>query len=280
MRKWFTDLRRDLADPPPVVAVLRLGGVIASGAMLGRAGLNLAGLAGPIEAAFSLRRVKAVALAINSPGGSPVQSALIAGRLRQMADEKKLPLFAFAEDVAASGGYWLATAADEIFADPSSIVGSIGVISSGFGFTGLIDRIGVERRLHTSGERKSFLDPFRPEQPEDVARLKGLQAELHDNFKAQVLARRGAKLSADPAVLFSGEFWTGARAKELGLIDGLGDLRSVMRARFGDRVKLRRVGPPRSWLRRRLGLNSLAGGFAGALVGAAEERALWQRYGL
>jgi signal peptide peptidase SppA len=265
---------------PPVVAVLRLDGVISSGGMLGRQGLNLAALAGPIHQAFSLRRLAAVALAINSPGGSPVQSSLIAGRIRQMADEKKVPVLAFAEDVAASGGYWLATAADEIYADSASIVGSIGVISAGFGFTGLIDRIGVERRLHTSGDRKSFLDPFRPEQPEDVERLKQIQRELHDTFRQHVVSRRGNRLKADHATLFSGEFWTGPRAAELGLVDGIGQLRPVLRARFGERVRLRPVGARRSWLARRLGMESLAAEAAGAVLAAAEERALWSRYGL
>ena len=265
---------------PPVVAVLRLDGVISSGGMLGRQGLNLAALAGPIQQAFALKRLAAVALAINSPGGSPVQSSLIAGRIRQMADEKKVPVIAFAEDVAASGGYWLATAADEIYADAASIVGSIGVISAGFGFTGLIDRLGVERRLHTSGDRKSFLDPFRPEQPEDVERLKQIQRELHETFRQQVVARRGARLKADHATLFSGEFWTGPRAVELGLVDGIGQLRPVMRERFGEKVRLRPVGARRSWLARRLGMESLAAEAAGAVLAAAEERALWSRYGL
>ncbi len=277
MANWISKL---FSKSAPVVAVLRLDGVISSGGLLGRPGLNLASLAGPIEAAFALKKVKAVALAINSPGGSPVQSALITARIRQLSAEKKIPVFAFAEDVAASGGYWLSLAADEIYADPSSIVGSIGVISAGFGFTGLIDRIGVERRMHTSGERKSFLDPFRPEQPEDVARLLKLQAELHDNFKDEVRARRAGKLKAPEAELFSGEFWSGRQAKSLGLIDGLGDLRSVVRAKFGDKVRLRRVGAKQGWLRRRLGMQGLAGDAANALFSAAEERALWGRYGL
>jgi signal peptide peptidase SppA len=280
MPDWLDNLRQRVTERVPTVAVLRLDGVISSGGLLGRSGLNLASLAGPIQAAFSVRRVKAVALAINSPGGSPVQSSLIAGRIRQLADEKKIPVYAFAEDVAASGGYWLATAADEIYADPASIVGSIGVISSGFGFAGLIERIGVERRLYTSGERKSFLDPFRPEQAEDVARLKSLQSDLHETFRQQVISRRGTRLSPDFPTLFSGEFWTGLRAKELGLVDGLGDLRSVMRMKFGDKVRLRLVGGRRSWLRRRLGMEGLAAEAAGAVVATIEERAFWARYGL
>ena len=263
----------------PVVAVVRLAGVIGS---LGpwRGGLSLAGLAATLERAFALGGIKAVALAINSPGGSPVQSSLIAARIRALAREKKLPVFAFAEDVAASGGYWLATAGDEIYADESSIVGSIGVISAGFGFPDLLQRMGVERRVHTAGPRKAMLDPFRPESPEDVARLEALQHDIHASFKAHVRERRGARLKAEDETLFSGEFWTGRRALELGLIDGIGDLRSVMRARFGDKVILRAVGGQRSWLMRRMGLSALPEDWAHDLIGAVEERALWARYGL
>ncbi len=263
----------------PVVAVVRLAGVIGAPGPW-RGGLSLAALAPTLERAFALGGIKAVALAINSPGGSPVQSALIAGRVRALAAEKRLPVFAFAEDVAASGGYWLATAADEIFADPASIIGSIGVISSGFGFHELLQRLGVERRVHTAGSRKSMLDPFRPEAPEDVARLEALQRDIHDGFKGHVRERRGARLKADDDLLFSGEFWTGRRALELGLIDGLGDLRSVMRARYGDKVRLRLVGGQRGWLMRRLRLDASSRDWARDLIAAAEERALWARFGL
>ena len=270
-------------NPPPIVAVLRLSGVIAASALPLRSGtLNLAALAGSIERAFALKDAKAVALAINSPGGSPVQSALIQGRIRQLADEKKLPVIAFAEDVAASGGYWLALAADEIYADQNSIVGSIGVISSGFGFTDLIARLGIERRVHTQGERKTLLDPFRPERAEDVARLERLQKEMYDSFVALVRERRGAKL-ADPEAngLFTGDIFTGRRAAELGLIDGLGDLRSVLRGRFGDKVKLRVIGESRGWLRRRLGFApSQPAEWLDGLLAALENRALWARFGL
>jgi signal peptide peptidase SppA len=263
----------------PVVAVVRLAGVIGS---LGpwRGGLSLAGLAATLERAFALGGIKAVALAINSPGGSPVQSSLIAARIRALASEKKLPVFAFAEDVAASGGYWLATAGDEIYADESSIVGSIGVISSGFGFPELLQRMGVERRVHTAGSRKAMLDPFRPESPEDVARLEALQREIHDSFKAQVRRRRGPRLKADDDTLFSGEFWSGKRALELGLIDGIGDMRSVLRDRFGDKVQLRLIGSQRGWLMRRLRLTTAPDDWARDLIGAVEERALWARFGL
>ncbi len=269
-------------NPPPVVAVLRLAGVIADGGGGPFRGpsLNHLGMAGAIERAFSVKKVKAVALEINSPGGSPVQSALIAGHIRRLAEEKKIPVYAFCEDVAASGGYWLATAADEIHANPSSIVGSIGVIYAGFGLTGLIEKLGVERRVHTAGDNKSFLDPFSPEQDKDVARLRSLQDEIHAAFVGQVTSRRGARLKdpADPD-LFSGAFWGGQGALDRGLIDGLGDLRGVMRARFGTKVRLRRVNPAQGgWLRRRLGLDG--GRIADGALAAVEHRLAMARYGL
>jgi signal peptide peptidase SppA len=279
----FLPLRR-FQEPPPVVSVLRLAGVIGGLGRI-RRGLNLASQAHLIERAFKMPRLSAVALAINSPGGSPVQSALIGERIRALAEEKEVPVIAFCEDVAASGGYWLACAADEIYAHESSIVGSIGVISAGFGFPELLGKIGVERRIHTSGERKSMLDPFRAEQAEDVERLKAIQSDIHGGFKDYVRARRGDRLKGDEAELFSGEFWTGRRAAELGLVDGLGNLRQVMRARFGEKVKLRVIDGPRRW---RLPLGLASGAAPGpdlstaahALVDAAEERALWSRYGL
>ena len=236
-------------------------------------------LAGPLERAFSLRNLRAVALAINSPGGSAVQSSLIAKRIRTLAAERKVPVLAFVEDIAASGGYWLATAGDEIYADPSSILGSIGVVSAGFGFTELLQRAGIERRIHTAGTRKAMLDPFRPEQPEDLARLSQLQQEMHDNFKAQVRERRGSRLKGDEAQLFNGDIWTARMAIELGLIDGIGDLRSVLRQRYGKEVKLVSVSSPRGWLRRRLGLEQ-PDGWADQMLAAIEERELWARYGL
>jgi len=269
-----------LGPPPPVVAVLRLDGVIGA-TRPGARGLSMRELAGPIEGATSLRGAKALALVVNSPGGAPVQTALIAKRIRALAAEKKLPVYAFVEDVAASGGYWLASAADEIYADDSSIVGSIGVISAGFGLQGLIERIGVERRLHIKGEHKSLLDPFKPEKTEDVARLDRVLGDIHEAFKAAVRERRGAKLKASEGELFDGEIWTGRRALELGLIDGVGDIRGVMRAKFGDKVKFRNFTPGRSWLERRFGLAS--GAKREAIfdaIGALEERLLWARYGL
>lgn len=264
----------------PSVSVVRCYGVI-GGTARGR--LNLPSLARHLEKAFSAGGVRAVALDINSPGGSPVQSALIYKRVRALAAEKKVPVFAFAQDVAASGGYWLACAGDEIFADENSIVGSIGVVSGSFGLTGLMERIGVERRMHTSGDKKGFLDPFLPEKDEDLARLKELQGDIHGSFKALVRDRRQGKLKGDEDSLFSGEFWTGRRALDLGLIDGLGDLRGIMRQRFGDKVRFRVFGGEVSWLRRRLGLAGLerpGAGWTDDILGAIEARVLWSRYGL
>jgi len=266
----FADLFDRIINPPPIVSVLRLSGLIASGGGRWRGGLNIAALAGPIEAAFRPKRLVAMALVVNSPGGSAAQSALIGKRIRAHAEEKKIPVLAFVEDVAASGGYWLATAADEIFADESSILGSIGVISAGFGLTEAIRRLGIERRVHTKGERKHILDPFLPEKPEDIARLE----DLHDSFKAWVRTRRAGKLRGDEDALFNGDIWTGRQALALGLIDGLGDVRTVTRARFGDKVRLSVYGERRGWLRRRFGLDG------GDLLAAIEERLSFGRWGL
>lgn len=269
---------------PPVVGVVRLDGVIRpSGGF--RRSLSLNALAATFNRVFGLKGLSAVALVVNSPGGSPVQSAMICRRVRELAREKDVPVIAFAEDVAASGGYWLTLAADEIYADENSIVGSIGVISAGFGFADMMEKIGVERRVHTAGERKSMLDPFSDEDPEDVARLKSLQGEMHENFQHAVKTRRGGRLKANDDVLFSGEFWSGRRAQELGLVDGIGDLRAVMRDRFGDDVRFRIVGPKKKWWKP--GNGSLPGaetrglGFlADDLIAAVEERFIWNRFGL
>jgi signal peptide peptidase SppA len=285
-------------NPPPVVAVLRLSGIIGQLGPL-RTGLTLGGLAEAIERAFSLRRLRAVALAVNSPGGSAVQSALICRRIRALAEENEVPVFAFAEDVAGSGGYWLALAGDEIFADESSIIGSVGVIFKSFGLAEAIGRLGIERRVYTAGENKSLLDPFTPEDPDDVARIKAIQGDVHETFKAMVRSRRQGKLKAEEEELFSGAFWSGRRALELGLIDGIGDLRTVMRERFGDEVRLRVVTPARPWLKRRFGpglgprhwdgaspagvpsLGVAAGAeLVAGIIAAIEERALWSRFGL
>ncbi len=264
----------------PTVGVLRLSGVIGQLGTGRRGGLVLADLAASIEKAFELRRLKAVALAINSPGGSPVQSALIAGRIRALAAEKEVPVYAFCEDVAASGGYWLACAGDEIYANGASIVGSIGVISASFGFPALLEKIGVERRVYAAGDRKAQLDPFSPEDTKDVRHLKTLQKDLHEQFIDYVRERRGAALKGDEKALFSGDFWSGREAVNLGLVDGIGDLRTRMRALYGENVRLRVVSEPKSWLQRRLGLDSRVEGWAGDVVAALEERAWWARYGL
>ena len=271
----------------PNVAVLRLSGVISPSGRPFSGSLNLANVATPIQQAFSLRGVRAVALSVNSPGGSPVQSALIARRVRSLAREKEIPVFAFIEDIAASGGYWLACAADEIFAEPSSIVGSIGVVSAGFGFQDAMKRLGIERRVYTQGRHKAILDPFKPEDPEDIERLKLLQQDIFQDFKDHVRERRGKRLKGDDDTLFNGDVWTGGRAKEMGLVDGLGDLRTVLRDRFGERVRLRTVGTSKRWFRRRLGfaLDSPDGldsheAFVNGIVNAMEARALWARYGI
>jgi serine protease SohB len=275
LRSWLGRLR----TRPPVVPVVRLTGVI-GGASLRAGGLNLSGVNPVLERAFKLRGAKAVALAINSPGGSPVQSALIAGRIRALAAEKQLPVLAFIEDVGASGGYWLALAADEIFADPSSIVGSIGVIHASFGFAGAIERLGIERRLYTAGSKKSMLDPFRPPRTDDIERLNAILHELHQGFKETVRERRGERLKGSDEELFEGQIWTGRGALEAGLIDGLGALHMVLRARFGDKVRLPQMIAPKPWWQRRLGLEAWPRALVDAGLDSLAERALWSRYGL
>ncbi|MFE3838263.1 S49 family peptidase [Pseudogemmobacter sonorensis] len=254
---------------PPVVPVIRLQGAIAPG---GR-GLNDQGLAPVIERAFARGKPAAVALVINSPGGSPAQSSLIASRIRRLSDEKNVPVHAFVEDVAASGGYWLATAADRIWVDESSILGSIGVISAGFGFAELMERHGIERRVHTAGRSKSFADPFRPQSEEDVARIRALLAPLHETFIAQVKARRGTRL-AEGEDLFNADIWLGRRAVELGLADGVAHLAPKMKELYGEKVRLMPLGQKKGLLRR----FGLAAGEAA--LATFEERALWARYGL
>ena len=274
-------------NPPPRVAVVRLEGVIsATMSRFGRGVVNLQTFEQSLERAFSMPDLAAVALAINSPGGSAVQSSLVAGRIRALAEENDIPVFAFVEDVAASGGYWLACAGDEIYADASSIIGSIGVISASFGFTDLISRHGVERRIYTAGEHKATLDPFLPEDPDDVERLKKSQSEIHDTFKKWVQSRRGGRLAGPEDELYSGAFWTGGKAREFGLVDAIGDLRSVMRTRYGEKVRIVRIGGRRSLLSLFRGSSGLAqeAGFADSIVEssfrAIEERTLWSRIGL
>ncbi|KIC46446.1 multidrug transporter [Ruegeria sp. ANG-S4] len=255
---------------PPLVAIVRLSGAIG---MAGRASLNDTSLAPVLEKAFRKGKPAAVAIEVNSPGGSPVQSSLIGARIRRLADELDIPVYAFVEDVAASGGYWLAAAADEIWADDSSVLGSIGVISSGFGAHVLLARQGVERRVHTAGQSKSMLDPFAPEKKEDVARLKVLLDDIHANFIDHVKSRRAGKLD-ESADLFNGEVWLARRAQQLGLIDGVAHLKPKMQERFGDKVRFRRYGLRKAiWSR-----------FGTAIVqdtvAGLEERAAFARFGL
>ena len=270
----------------PIVPVVRLSGIIGIVTPL-RPGITLAGIARTLDRAFKVRHARAVALLINSPGGSPVQSHLIFRRIRELAKEHELPVLAFIEDVGASGGYMIACAADEIICDASSMVGSIGVVGGTFGFDKLIEKIGVERRLYTSGDRKVLLDPFLPENPDDVKRLKALQTDIHESFIALVQERRGGKLQGPEKTLFSGEFWTGTRARELGIVDSLGELRATLRERFGEKVLTPLVNAERSSIVRRLvGAQSAEGGVLGRagvadeVISALEARALWARYGL
>jgi serine protease SohB len=266
-----------------VVPVARLSGIIGLSTPL-RPSLTMGSVARTLDRLFAVRNAAAVALAINSPGGSPVQSHLIFRRIRELAEEKKRRVIAFVEDVAASGGYMIACAADEIIADPHSIVGSIGVVGSSFGFDKAIAKLGIERRVYTSGERKAMLDPFLPEKPDDVERLKELQREIHEDFIALVKSRRGGKLAGPENDLFSGEYWTGRRGIELGLVDSIGEVRSTLRGRFGDKVFTPLIAAERRLFGRRvsgIGRGDFMGaGLAEDVISALEARALWARYGL
>lgn len=266
------------------IPVVRLQGVIMTGGSQLRPTLNLASVAPVLEKAFSRKDAPAVAISINSPGGSPVQSRLIYQRIRALAEEKNKKVLMFVEDVAASGGYMIALAGDEIFVDPTSIVGSIGVVSGGFGFPELLRKIGVERRVYTAGENKVILDPFQPEKEGDVEYLKTLQLEIHKVFIDMVKARRGSRL-ADDDTIFSGLFWTGVKGQQLGLVDGMGEMRDTLKRRYGPKTRLELIGGARNIFGRRLpGVVSGAGEIgAGAVAGLAEtleEKALWSRYGL
>jgi signal peptide peptidase SppA len=285
--KWTAKLPvvGDRVDRRPVVAVVKLHGVITpTPSPMARGAINLGSMESALARAFSHDRLVAVALAVNSPGGAPTQSALVADRIRGLAAKRNVPVLAFCEDVAASGGYWLACAADEIYAHATSLVGSIGVVSSGFGMAGLLERFGVERRVHTAGDRKVRLDPFSPEQPEDVAWLTGLQDDLHGQFVAWVRERRGDKLADDAEDLFSGEVWTGTKAAELGLVDGLGTMREVLAKRYAD-AHIVAVEPRRPLLARlgMAGVTARLGSPAEHLLAAVdllEQRATWSRFGL
>src|ERR1700678_1513856 len=277
-------LRRGTA----IVPVVRLSGTIGAVTPL-RPGMSLTGVARTLERAFAIKNAKAVALVINSPGGSPVQSRQIYLRIRQLAAEKKPPVLVFVEDVAASGGYMLACAGDEIFCDPSSILGSIGVVGGSFGFQELIKKLGVERRLYTAGAHKAMLDPFLPENPDDVARVKALQREIHDIFIALVKQSRGARLKGADDVLFTGEYWAGATSVSFGLADAIGDLRSTLRARYGDKVLTPVIAPASGMLSGLLGRRSAGtlalgqldgiGALPDELISALETRAIWAKFG-
>jgi signal peptide peptidase SppA len=273
----------------PVVPVLRFSGPIGMATPL-RPGLSIGHAASGIEKAFEMSKTPAVAVLINSPGGSPVQSSLIFRRIRQLAEEKKKTVYVFCEDVAASGGYYLALAGDEIYADPSSIIGSIGVIFAGFGLDKAIAKLGIERRVYTAGENKDALDPFRPENPADIERIKSVQRDVHDVFIGIVKERRAGRLRGADSELFSGAFWSGPKALELGLIDGISDVRSKMREVYGDKVRLKVVPLDKGGLLGRLRRSTSAAGyeelrtgrlaFANDLISAVEARSLWSRFGL
>ena len=263
----------------PVVTHVRLDGAIGMGTPL-RPALTLKSVNSTLERAFGRKGIAAVAISINSPGGSPVQSALIHARIRELAEEKNLPVIVFCEDVAASGGYWLACAGDEIYADESSVIGSIGVIYAGFGYVEAIRKLGVERRVHTAGENKSILDPFKPERVEDVEHLKSLQADIHGAFKALVTSRRGARLRSDDPEIFSGAFWAGRQALARGLVDGIGHLHQVLKARYGEKLVIRTISPAQGWGLKKLGFGVEVPDIAGNTMDALETRALWSRFGL
>ena len=277
-------LPKPFRNDKPVIPVVRLHGAIGGGGPL-KSGLSLATASIPLEKAFSMKKAPAVALVVNSPGGSPVQSRLIFKRIRDLAKENEKDVLVFVEDVAASGGYMIALAGDEIFVDPSSIVGSIGVVAAGFGFTEMIKKIGVDRRVYTAGEKKVTLDPFQPEVPEDIEYIKSLQLEIHETFIDMVKSRRGDVLADDPD-LFTGKFWTGRTGVQLGLVDAIGDLREVIKDRYGDKAEPKLISAPRGLFGRKAGLGvglakgRLLDGVGEELISSVEERAMWMRYGL
>ncbi|MGV3651888.1 MAG: S49 family peptidase [Devosia sp.] len=269
-------IKRRLGKDGPVIPVVRLHGVIAAEARPGR--LNINGVAPLLDRAFGMKGAPAVVIVVNSPGGSPVQSRLIAKRIRDLAREKAKRVIVLVEDAAASGGYFIAVAGDEIIADPSSIVGSIGVIFAGFGFVEAIDKLGITRRVHTAGTNKSTLDPFLPEKPEDVARIKQVESEIHQVFIDFVKERRGGKLTAPDAELFTGEWWTGVSGLRLGLVDALGDLHSEVRRRFGEEARIKIIEPRRPLFGLpRVGIGATLAQDIGTTL---EDKALWARFGL
>jgi len=280
IKSWLPERWRSSG---PVIPVVRMTGAIGMSTPL-RPGMSLASVAGPLKKAFSFKKAPAVAILINSPGGSPVQSRQIHDRIRALAEEKEKEVIVFIEDVAASGGYMIAVAGDEIYADPSSIVGSIGVVAAGFGFEKAIEKLGVSRRVYTSGQRKVILDAFQPENKKDIAHVKALQKEMHETFIDLVKERRGAALGDDEE-LYSGLFWTGLRAHDFGLIDGIGDMRATLKEKYGEDARPKLVSADRGFFMHRPGgvsldLGSISASLPGDLISAIEERAMWSRYGL
>tara|TARA_Y100001960_G_scaffold331800_1_gene430022 strand:- start:959 stop:1792 length:834 start_codon:yes stop_codon:yes gene_type:complete len=277
MKNFFEFILRPFFKKRPTVPVLRFEGVIGTGGGLGKGRINAENLENNIKKAFSASKPSAVAIIINSPGGSPVQSSLIYQRVRYFAEKKDVPILVFIEDVAASGGYWLSCVGDEIFADKASIVGSIGVISASFGFSEAISKVGVERRVYTTGKSKGSLDPFKPEKPEDVRMLKNIMNDTQEAFVDLVNLRRGSKLSDDDSI-FTGAFWSGEKALKLGLIDGIGEIRTVLRQRFGNKVKLKFINKKKSFI------SGLVQGFSSPIINSIineiENNAHWKRFGL
>ncbi|WP_248306934.1 MULTISPECIES: S49 family peptidase [unclassified Devosia] len=273
---WMGRIWRRLGGNKTVIPVVRLHGVIAAEQRQGR--LSIASVEPLLQRAFAIKSAPAIAIVVNSPGGSPVQSRLISKRIRDLADEHGKPVLVFVEDAAASGGYFIAVAGDEIIVDPSSIVGSIGVIMAGFGFVGALEKLGIERRVHTAGRNKSTLDPFLPENPGDVERIKAVELDIHSVFIEHVKARRGDRLRAPDEVLFTGEWWPGLRGVELGLVDAIGDLHATLRTRYGADVVLKFIAPKRSWFG--VPRLSFAAELPAAMTATLEDRALWSRLGL
>ncbi|WP_248305240.1 S49 family peptidase [Devosia sp. 1566] len=273
---WMGRIWRRLGGNKTVIPVVRLHGVIAAEQRQGR--LSIASVEPLLQRAFAIKSAPAIAIVVNSPGGSPVQSRLISKRIRDLADEHGKPVLVFVEDAAASGGYFIAVAGDEIIADPSSIVGSVGVIMAGFGFVGALEKLGIERRVHTAGRNKSTLDPFLPENPGDVERIKAVELDIHSVFIEHVKARRGDRLRAPDDVLFTGEWWPGLRGVELGLVDAIGDLHATLRTRYGADVVLKFIAPKRSWFG--VPRLSFAAELPAAMTATLEDRALWSRLGL
>ena len=269
---------RNMFKKKPLIVVVRLDGVIGAVSRFGSGGIDDANTQKLMEKAFEYEKAKAIVIKINSPGGSPTQSSLIASRIIKLSKDKKIPVIAFCEDVAASGGYWLACASEEIYADVNSIIGSIGVISASFGFKNLIEKIGIERRVYTAGKNKSTLDPFLDEKEEDINRLKNIQLEIHQDFIDVVEESRKEKLNKNSGIeLFSGEFWAGKKAKELGLIDGLGNADQILREKYGEEIEIKKFGKSKGWLSKKL---SSSENYTDKLISLLEERSIWQRYGL